>query len=233
MRDAGDTRLDDSPAGLHYAVRAVRIRRALGQSSMLEPADSTHESQSDFRRLMEDVAAGSKPAIERLLSEHRDPIYRVIRRRLNRLLRRRYDSDDFAQVVWASFFRNHEQFGRFNSADELVKFLQTVAANKVIDECRRLLETRRHDVRKERSPEECGVASFDQLPSDEPTPSAAFYAKEQIERLPEGVRQMLSLRIAGGTYVEIAQELGVAESTVRRTLRRLTRDRAGHAADRT
>jgi RNA polymerase sigma factor (sigma-70 family) len=181
-------------------------------------------STDGFRQLMQDVAAGSSVAAQQLLTLHGDQIYRVIRRRLNRMLRRRFDSDDFAQAVWESMFRNRELFGRFGSADELVAFLRTVAANKVVDECRRLLESQRRDLRKERSPEECGVASFDNLPSADPTPSATLYAQEELERLPAHLRRMLSLRVAGATYEEIANELGVAESTVRRTFKKLAHD---------
>jgi DNA-binding CsgD family transcriptional regulator len=34
-------------------------------------------------------------------------------------------------------------------------------------------------------------------------------------------KQMLELRLAGGTYTEIAQQLGINEKTVRRTIARL------------
>ena len=94
-----------------------------------------------FRRLMQDLEAGSPEAAEKLVQQYGDVILRVIRSRLNRLLRRQLDSEDVRQVVWASFFAHRSLYARFNAPEQLIAFLKSVAANKVIDECRRRIAT--------------------------------------------------------------------------------------------
>ena len=62
----------------------------------------------------------------------------MVRRQLPRLLRSRFDSLDFLQSVWGSFFRRmRDAPTEFEDSRHLVAFLARAAKNKVIDEYRR------------------------------------------------------------------------------------------------
>jgi hypothetical protein len=99
---------------------------------------------ADFSRIIAGVRDGSQQAAGDLLAEYGDLVLRVVRRRLPQTLRRLFDSHDFAQVVWGSIFRHRSRLNRFNTADEFVAFVATVAANKVRMEALHALSGARH-----------------------------------------------------------------------------------------
>lgn len=175
----------------------------------------------EFTKLMAEVQGGSSDAIRRLLDLYGGHIYRSIRRTLSRKLRSKFDSDDFAQAVWASFFANHDACTRFSRPERLVGFLAKMARNKVIDEGRKRLAAAGRERSLDRS--EAGAART--LPARTPKPSAAISADEQWNRViagqPSYYRRIAELRGAGATQQEIASELKITERTVRRVLRRL------------
>lgn len=182
------------------------------------------EPKSRFQSLMEQIAGGSEAAVERLLGLYGDHLYRAVRRRLNRALRPKFDTSDFVQAVWASFFCNPGQLARFGHSSEFVAYLTRMANNKVIDECRHRLQTQKANVNCERSIS--GDASQEvAVPGREPSPSQVAIVHEEWERMkgevPSRYQQILSLRAAGETLEEIALRLGVNEKTVRRVLSRL------------
>jgi len=178
-------------------------------------------ASDSFRDLLQDVEAGSEDAIRRLLESHGGMVLRVVRARLNQLLRRQYDSEDFGQAVWASFFKHRDLVGRFNSIDDLAAFLRSMAANKVMYECRRRLKTQRYDRRRERAAESWGIASLDQLRTADPTPSAIVGAQDELEQFSDMEQKLIRLRAAGGTHEEIAAALNIHPSTVRRILKKI------------
>jgi DNA-directed RNA polymerase specialized sigma24 family protein len=59
-----------------------------------------------FQETMRRAIDGSQEDIQRLINEYGDCIQRVVRRRLDTRLRSKFDSLDFVQMVWASFFRD-------------------------------------------------------------------------------------------------------------------------------
>src|SRR5262249_10786967 len=85
---------------------------------------------------------------------YREHILRVVRRRLHHPLRNRYDSCDFVQSVWMSFFGRGLDKNQFDSPKELVAFLQKMALFKVVEAYRKGTQTARHDCRNERSLQE-------------------------------------------------------------------------------
>ena len=95
------------------------------------------EEQEEFANLMQRLRNGSEEAARELLDRFGSYILRVVRRRLSRELRSKYDSVDFVQAVWASFFAEDSQDRRFDHPDALIAFLATLAQNKVIDAVRR------------------------------------------------------------------------------------------------
>ena len=85
----------------------------------------------DFDRLMEGVRNGSEDAAEELVARFDDDLRRAIRRVLNPVLRSKFDSIDFAQSVWRSFFCGCHAERRFDSAAQLKAFLMRMGRNKV------------------------------------------------------------------------------------------------------
>lgn len=176
----------------------------------------------EFAKLIDQIQAGSEEAVQTLVDEYGSYLYRAIRRRLNRQIRSQYDSQDFAQAVWASFFRHRETIARFRRPGELAAYLGTMAGNKVIDEIRRRFETEKHNINRERRLESDNGEHRRELDAKIPTPSQFAVANEQFDRLvdnqPAHYRQIIELRAKGATFNEIADELGINEKTARRVI---------------
>lgn len=172
---------------------------------------------------MEQIAAGSESAVKILLSQYGDHLCRAVRRRLSRRLRPKFDTVDFVQAVWASFFHDRDQLARFEDPHQLVAFLTQVANNKVVDECRHR-QTQKADVGRECSLSNDADPPLD-VPGRDPTPSQVAIGHEAWEQMladvPAKHRQILELRARGETQDEIAGRLGVNEKTVRRVLSKL------------
>lgn len=182
--------------------------------------------REQFLNLMQRVRAGEEDAVRELLSIYGEHIYRSIRRRLNRALRSKFDSSDFAQAVWGSFFANRDVVQGFDRPEALVAFLARMANNKVIEECRRRLGTAKHDINRERR-FDSSIGPANLLVGDVPTPSQLAVANEQWHRLtagqPSRYRRIVEMRAAGETFERIAETLCLDERTVRRIVQRLAK----------
>ena len=179
-----------------------------------------------FQELLTAVEKGEAGAAAAIVKEYGPVILRTVRRRMNQRLRDRFDSEDFAQAVWASFFGHISVLQKFGSADDLAGFLGRMACNKVID------AGRKRQVRSEQnsSDEEITNTTTDhRLQVSQPTPSQFAVANEHWHNLARGERdrivRVLQLRRDGATHAEIAVAMGVSERHVRRILSRLSRKR--------
>jgi len=192
------------------------------------PADESARGRpGNIQELLARIKNGDDDAARELLTRYEPKIRLVVRRQLPRLLRSRFDSLDFLQSVWGSFFQKIRSGP--NDLDEeqnLVTFLAWAARNKVIDEYRRAA-SQKQDIKREQRLEttrdkEGGVAAGD-------TPSQLAEAQETYERLrellPDDRQVILELKAAGYSCREIGDRLGMSERTVQRVLENL-RDRA-------
>jgi RNA polymerase sigma factor (sigma-70 family) len=195
----------------------------MGELDILNGAGAS--PSSDFDLLLQKVRAGDADAVRQLHDTYGPSILRAVRRRMNAKLRERYDSDDFSQAVWASFFKDVSELGRMTTPRDLVQFLARVASNKVIDAGRRA----RH-----RSEEHVDDVSESiqhgrdlRLRVSVPTPSQHAVANESWERIladeEENCREVIRLRLQGLTQLEIAARLRISERSVRRMLLRISR----------
>ncbi len=177
-----------------------------------------------FHDLMQQIASGSESAVENLISQYGSQLCRAVRRRLNSRLRPKYDTSDFVQAVWASFFCGRDQLNRFQHSGDFVAFLTKMARNKVVDECRKRLQTQKRDVAREQAIFSEASEAIP-VPGREPAPSQVAIRNEQWQRMMEGLpsqyRQILELRVAGETHEEIARQLGISARTIRRVLSKL------------
>src|SRR5712672_2107122 len=96
------------------------------------------ERPSQIRVLIDRIQSGNEEAARELLERYESKVRLVVRRQLPRLLRSRFDSIDFLQSVWGSFF-HRIRTGPNDLQEErnLIAFLAWAARNKVIDEYRR------------------------------------------------------------------------------------------------
>lgn len=188
--------------------------------------ESTAGEGDDIQAFLARIQAGDEEAARELLSRYEAEVRLVVRRQLPRLLRSRFDSLDFLQSVWGSFFqRLRSGPSDFEDSRHLVAFLARAAKNKVIDEYRRAA-SQKHDMHREEPIWPEGPGPRD-LAADLDTPSEVAQANEAFgklrELLPEHRRNILELKAEGLSSREIGERLGVSERTIQRVIEDLRR----------
>jgi DNA-directed RNA polymerase specialized sigma24 family protein len=102
-----------------------------------------------FNQLLRQARAGSDVAARQLVDRFGPSILNRVRQRLDPRLRNVFDSADFTQAVWASFFALPPEKGDFRDEEALLRYLDQLARNKVIDQIRRRLRHRNREIRRE------------------------------------------------------------------------------------
>jgi RNA polymerase sigma-70 factor (ECF subfamily) len=181
--------------------------------------------EPEIADLMVRARSGDEAAVQEFLNRFEPEVRTMVRGRLPRSLRPRFDSMDFVQAVWQSFFTDLRNGARqFENVRHLRGFLAGVARNKVFAEHRRLTRTEKHSVaREERLYVRRGSREVArEVVSPEPSPSQAVQATDRLAQLTEGCPPrdvlVISLRHQGLTLEEIAERTGVNERTVRRII---------------
>ncbi|MEX2174258.1 MAG: sigma-70 family RNA polymerase sigma factor [Pirellulaceae bacterium] len=186
------------------------------------------DPSAQFAALMQRVQDGEQQAAWELLEEYGSHLQRYVRRSLSKDLRTRFDSVDFVQVVWASFFREPDRLRRITTPAGLMAYLATLARNKVVTEVRRGMHAQKRDLRREIRIDAVRDDDRQVLTSRDPTPSAVAMFRERWDRLVDGqpaqVRRIVELRFQGATYTEIAEQLHIHERTARKAIERLVED---------
>jgi RNA polymerase sigma factor (sigma-70 family) len=143
----------------------------------------------------------------------------AVRRRLATSMRIRFDSQDFAQDVWLSFFR--AALDREDLRDEggLVAYLSEMARLKVAE------EYRHQTTQKVGLTRAVSFSETNDPTGREPTPSETVLADDEWERLTAGLpdreRRMLQMLRDGHTHADTAATFQLSEKTVQRLVRRL------------
>jgi RNA polymerase sigma factor (sigma-70 family) len=190
------------------------------------PSDSV---ERDFAELMQRVRSGCPEAAREVVERYGEKIQRFVRRHLSEHLRSQFDSLDFTQDAWASFFQLPAECYTFQTPRELYYFLTRLARHKLID-----LYRRRHAQKRE---------GYDTVPlrpqtdddkgnepaARQPTPSQIAVAEDQwdhmLQQIPPEVRHTLVMLRQGHSHEEVAACLGVRTSTLQSVLRRLRNKR--------
>jgi DNA-directed RNA polymerase specialized sigma24 family protein len=188
------------------------------------------DEAAQFNLLMQRVRGGCEDAKRELFERFGESVRRVVRNRLSRRLRRRYDSEDFTQAVWASFFQWPAERYAFGTADELVALLSRMACFKVMETTRQRLRHRR-SVRAsslDAPGPEHGRPVGESLVAPTPTPSQIVMAAEcwqgLVRGLPPGHRRILELLRDGYTTADIVRQLpAINRKLIARLLDRLRR----------
>ncbi|HEY1376502.1 MAG TPA: sigma-70 family RNA polymerase sigma factor [Gemmataceae bacterium] len=187
----------------------------------------------DFRTLMRDFLAGRQDAAERLCRDYQSAILRVVRRTLLPQLRPRYDSLDFVNDVWVSFFADPPRHAHFDTPQEFTAYLARMARNK-IGEVRRKARAPKHDLAREKPIQIVSAAAGRDggLPAPEPTPSQIVGAEDEFQNMLRGrdpiQQRILTLLRQGMGYREVARRLNTHEKTIRRLVRQLDPEAPGH-----
>jgi RNA polymerase sigma factor (sigma-70 family) len=189
------------------------------------------ERDGDFTDLMARARSGDPEAIRDFLDRFEREVRVMVRARLPRKLRPRFDSGDFVQAVWQSFFADPDRTPpEFENEAHLRGFLDGVVRNKVLEQHRRLTRTAKHNLARE---EPLYVARGDrevlrEVASPDPSPSETAQAGDRFEQLIAGFGpreiEVLTLRRQGLTHAEVAERIGMNERSVRRIIE-LFRDR--------
>jgi RNA polymerase sigma factor (sigma-70 family) len=196
-----------------------------------EPTDDS-QPQREFERLILDLAAGSEQAAWRIAEIYTPHILRVVRSSLPDVVRRRMDSIDFAQIIWASILQRRSYLSAVKSPDHLIALLSTIARRKVTDAFRHNTYQVR-DVRRE-SKLDTGDLEYQaarggsekhSIRDRNLTPSQVVGLHEKwtrvVNSLSQRDRTIVRLRIQGCKFPEIAEKVGVCESTAKRVMDRV------------
>jgi RNA polymerase sigma factor (sigma-70 family) len=184
---------------------------------------------SDFEALMRRVAGGSEAAVWELLDRYSKNILRTVRRHLPTEIRSKVDSVDIVQSVWKSLLKKGPRLDELATADQLFAYVASMARLKVYETHRHFTKQAKADVRREVR-QTGAIHAEGPRPGEtrEPvdrranTPSAIIQAQENWEcaakRLGTRVEQVVELRLQGATLDEIAEQMTLSKSTVRRLL---------------
>ena len=170
------------------------------------------------------VQAGDADAKRRLYEEYGPHLLRAVRRRLAPRMRSAFDSMDFAQDVWASFFAASADKYDLTNPGQLISLLRAMARNKILEAVRQRVKGENRKPVRENSLEgllDGGV----HLPGPEQTPSQFALDEEAWHTVfasqPPVYRCILLMLRDGKSHETIAKELNVSLRTVQRVLNKL------------
>ncbi len=179
----------------------------------------------DFTELMRRARTDDPAAIRDFLARFEREVQMMVRARLPKKLRTQFDSVDFVQAVWQSFFSDLRENPRdFANTEHLRGFLAGVVRNKVQEQHRRLTRTEKYDVAREQSLYiRRGDREFlREVVSPEPSPSEMVQADDRMAQMTAGRSpreiEIVELRLQGLTFVEIAARTRMDERAVRRVI---------------
>jgi RNA polymerase sigma factor (sigma-70 family) len=180
-------------------------------------------STTEFNVLMDRLATGCPDAPTELFEHYGKHVRKIVRFHLGRRLRREFDSLDFTQEVWTSFFAQAHDRERFAGPKELAAFLARIARNKIADRIRDRVRSRKRALARTQPLDSALLDTVGNART--PSPSQVFAAREQWELLVRGQssrnQRMLELLREEYTHAQIGKELGLHEKTVQRLLARL------------
>jgi RNA polymerase sigma-70 factor (ECF subfamily) len=175
--------------------------------------------------LLDRIGRGDEEATGELLRTYEPYLRAVVRRQLPDYLRRRFDSVDVVQSVWANVLETFRRGDRqFADAGRLRAFLVTAARNRLID------RYRQHHRSADR---ECSLDASGPEPipaASQPRPSEIASADETWRQLlaicPAEHHEVLHMKRDGFSVTEIAARTGLHPDSIHRILRQLARELA-------
>jgi RNA polymerase sigma factor (sigma-70 family) len=183
------------------------------------------DQNAEFAELWGRVLAGDRDAARDFHALYGTYILYAVRRKLHKRLRSKFDSLDFVQDVWASFFTDNLNQLAFNSPEDLIKFLTSMARKKVLQAGRTRLRQQKYNVHREEISLNTGLRGGDAFPAVQSTPSEILMSREEwlrfLNKQPPVHRAIFILLRLGKSSATIAEELGISQRSVNRVLRSL------------
>jgi RNA polymerase sigma factor (sigma-70 family) len=181
-------------------------------------------SSPPWESVIAHLREGDVAAAEQAYAACEPYLFAVVRRRLPQQLRRRIDSTDIVQSIWADLlegFRSRRWY--FEDERMLRGFLVRVARNRIIDRYRQHVAS----IGREQSITDPSYEAADQATA---APSQIAQSDDLWQRMlalcPPEHHEILRLKREGYTLLDIAARTGLHEGSVRRILRNLARDLA-------
>lgn len=210
----------------------VEARRSPPECGWRGRGAACHTGREMDDRELEDLIlrarGGDREAAELLARAYERRVRTQIRCRLASDLRARVDTDDVFQSTITASLEDLKGM-EFRGERAFVAWLSTVAERRVLDTAKRHRAERR-DVRRQRP-----LVSAQGVRADETSPVEAAIRdevqramREVMSRLPDRDRRLIELRSYSGlSFREIAEQLGLPNRHVARTLYRTALRRAG------
>jgi RNA polymerase sigma factor (sigma-70 family) len=175
-----------------------------------------------LEELLDQMRAGDFQIAEQVLLAYEPELRLIVRRRLSRRLRAKFDSMDIVQSVWAHVLGAIRGSGpAFDSPAHLRNYLVRVTRNCLVDHLRQY----RTALAREQPPLETGGTSA--LATRQPRPSEVARANELWDQLlticPPEHHELLRLKRQGLPLAAIAASTGLHADSVRRIIRKLAR----------
>ncbi len=174
---------------------------------------------NEFERLLDRWRRKEAGAFDELVVRYLPLVRAVVRQKLSGRLRTRFDSLDFAQDVWASFFQMSLTRLDLPTEDHLIAYLAKLAQVKVAEEGR-YQHTQKVDIRRERS-----LASTPEPAGGGNTPSQEVVARDLWEAITAGLsdteREMVSMIRDGHSHEAVAARFELTTKTVQRLMDKL------------
>jgi RNA polymerase sigma factor (sigma-70 family) len=169
--------------------------------------------------LLAKLCQGDTAAAEMVVREYEPYLRMIVRRRLPRQLRAKFDSLDVVQSVWVHVlhgFRGGEW--QFENVARFRAFLVKVTRNRLADRLRHFTTS----LKREQM-----IARDQGLLSSTPKPSEVAQAGDLWEKMlticPTEHREILRLKRRGLPLAEIADRTGFHADSIRRIIRRVAR----------
>ena len=178
--------------------------------------------------LVKEAQAGSREALEALLTRYQDRVLRIVRIRISNKLRRHVESMDVVQETLRKAAANLNEL-ELRSQAAILQWLAKIAENQMLDVNRRMSAAKRDRMREvplERrsdSGDFFGMPAFGQQPPDELAAQRelAILVDECVAELPDEYREVISLRTyCGGSWEWVTQQMGRESTEATRQLHR-------------
>jgi RNA polymerase sigma-70 factor (ECF subfamily) len=172
--------------------------------------------------LLEQLGRGEVEALGELFAAYAPYLRAVVRRQLSDRLRAKFDSADVVQSVWVQVLQQLGKDG-LKVADEnhLRALLATVARRRLIT------RARKHDRGADQPPGDEWTVVADPHPArPSQVAQAADLWDRMLDLLPPEHHEILHLKREGLPLADIAARTGLHEGSVRRILRKLSRELA-------
>lgn len=173
--------------------------------------------------LVEAAQSGSKQATEDLFARYLPIVERIVSLRMGWKLRRFMDYEDLAQESLLAVFQSLDSF-QHRSEGSFRNWVATCVERRIVDTVRKV-DARRRGEGNELRFRDCRTELFlsSILAGRSPTPSSIAAQREMEERVEEAIlslkphlREVIVQRhLCGLTYVEIARNMNLDESSIR------------------